>query len=452
MIAMVVPAVVLALGWVAARPALQVATGYTAKQLCSGLKVSRLPEELLWQQDVLPRMAMMGPLRELLRAGVRVSDSGVSSRLLGVESRAYFESGAGCTLHGEPQPLPGEMSGNRLVAVTGPAGDGELGPVLDQAFAGPVGRNTLAVLVMHRGVLVAERYRSPVTMMTRLQGWSMNKSLMATWIGMQVDRAALSLEAGVAAALSRQGRDDLAAAVDANLNLGHLLHMESGLDFEETYAPGDDATRMLYRSPAAWATAPATGQAYAPGQQFSYSSGDTNLAALIWLQSLKGDDYRAWLYREMSQPLELFMVAEADASGVQVASSYTYMSGRDWLRIGQLWLNAWHGRSALLSQAWQRAAVTPRSSSADGGYGRGFWLNTDGVSFSDLPPSLFYASGNSGQAVVVLPRQELVVVRLGLTANGVDSGLEDLLEGVVATIAPGATTDTAAMEKAHAIE
>ncbi|WP_206613571.1 serine hydrolase domain-containing protein [Parahaliea mediterranea] len=445
-------AALLVLAWLGARPALQVATGYTAKQLCSGLKVSGLPEALLWQADLLPRMAVMGPLRQWLQAGVRVDADGVSSQLLGVHSRAYFEPGAGCTLHGKPSAGPAHLTGNRLVALASPAGDGSLGPVLDAAFAEPGGRNTLAVLVSHRGRLVAERYRAPVGAMTRLQGWSMNKSLMATWVGLQVQRGALSLQASAAEALLAAQRDDLAASVDAGLNLGHLLHMESGLDFKETYAPGDDATDMLYRRTAAWAVAPGRGQAHAPGTHFSYSSGDTNLAALIWQQSLKGEDYRAWLHRELAEPLGLLMVAEADASGVQVGSSYAYLRGRDWLRMGQLWLDAWHGRSNLLSQRWQRAAVTPRPAAADGGYGRGFWLNSGGVSFPGLPSSLFYASGNSGQAVVVLPEQELVVVRLGLSATGADTGLQALLEGVMRELAGPRPSPTDYNEAGHAPE
>ncbi|TXS93991.1 serine hydrolase [Parahaliea maris] len=419
--------------WWAARPALQVAVGYTAKQLCSGILVSGLPLDAVWARDVAPRMAIIGPLRGALRQGVQADAGGVSSRFLGVSARAEHRREAGCTLFGEPASPPKPAGDFRWAGATDAPEDGPFADALDAAFGEPGGggRNTLAVLVSHRGQLVGERYRPPVSPATRLQGWSMNKSLMATWVGLQVQRGDLSLDSPVADALRAEGRDDLAGAVDPGLNLGHLLHMESGLGFEETYAPGDDATRMLYRSRAMWAVAPATGQAYSPGEHFSYSSGDTNVASMIWQRSLGERGYRDWLADNFSGPLGLqHPVYEADASGVQVGSSYTYLRGRDWLRVGQLWLDAWHGRSDVLSQAWQRAAVTPRPSSRDGQYGRGFWLNTAGASFSRLPETLFYASGNGSQAVVVFPEQELVVVRLGLTTTGVDSGLESLLEAV----------------------
>ncbi len=103
------------------------------------------------------------------------------------------------------------------------------------------------------------------------------------------------------------------------------------------------------------------------------------------------------------------------------------MTARDWLRVGQFWLDAWHDRIAVLPPGWQRESTRARPSDEQGRYGRGFWLNTGGVAFPGLPGELFYASGNAGQAVVVFPEQELVVVRLGLTGTGVDDGLHRLL-------------------------
>ncbi|MBA6413480.1 serine hydrolase [Parahaliea sp. F7430] len=431
------------------RPVLEIATGYTAKQYCSGLQISAMPQEFIWQYDIAPRMAALGPLRRWLKAGVEIAPNSVSSRLLGVQSKAVYRPALGCTLNiaeaehtaaglelapHSPAPAP--------ALLVEPASSA-LEQVLAQAFAEPAegGRNTLAVLVAQRGQLLAERYRAPVTAATPLQGWSMNKSLLATWVGMQHDRGHLSLETPVAPVLAQQGGEHLASNLAAELNLGHLLHMESGLDFQESYRPGDDATQMLYRSRAAWAVAPAKGQAAAPGELFNYSSGDSNVAALLWQQSLGERPYQDWLREEFQQVLGLaVLVAEPDASAVEVASSYTYMLARDWLRVGQLWLDAWHGRSDLLSQDWQRSAVQPRRASSDGSYGRSFWLNTQGVTFPNLPATVFYASGNAGQALVVMPEQEIVVLRLGLSASAADTGLSQLLEGVVEALGNSAAS------------
>jgi CubicO group peptidase (beta-lactamase class C family) len=44
-----------------------------------------------------------------------------------------------------------------------------------------------------------------------------------------------------------------------------------------------------------------------------------------------------------------------------------------------------------------------------------------------MPETLFYAGGNAGQYVAVIPEWEMVVVRLGLTDPDVDTGFEAFL-------------------------
>ena len=420
----------LALGWRQLQVVSEVAAGYSAKQLCSGVFVAGLPEKFVVDTDIRPRMATLGPVLPFLRLEVDVEAGTASASLLMSRAVATISGDRGCVLNAlrpRPQPLTQALA----VETEAITGDYAMQAALDAAFAEPkgAGRNTLAVVVSRGGDILAERYRSPVTANTPLQGWSMNKSLTTTWVGMQVARGRLDLALPVRQALSGYGTPRaLLAQVDAGLTLGHLLQMESGFDFEENYTPGHDATRMLYQSSAMWRVAPATGHRYTPGSHFSYSSGDTNLAAYLWQKSLDGEPYPQWLVREFSKPLDLqAMVAEPDASGVQVGSSYTYMTARDWLRVGQFWLDAWHERVSLLPPGWQRESTRSRPSDDRGRYGRGFWLNTGGVAFPGLPDELFYASGNAGQAVVVLPRQELVVVRLGLTDTDVDTGLHQLL-------------------------
>lgn len=403
--------------------ATQVAVGYSAKQLCSGVFVSGMPEDFVISRDILPRMAILGPATRLLSMTVDETRGEARATLLAASAVAGVQSPTrGCTLHlpgqalvrAAPSANPREGRAPRSPFVF--ADSAPLMAALDNAFIEPAqgGHQTLAVLVAHRGRIVAERYAAPVTAATPLQGWSMNKSLLATWAGLLVQEGRLTLDQPVAQRLSDIGApDDVITAVSPDLTLEHLLRMRSGFDFEEQYGPDSDATRMLYRDRAMWQSAARTGQAHAPGRHFNYSSGDTNLAAAVWQSALPVEAYDAWLAVAFSRPLGLTsLVVEADASGVQVGSSYAFLNARDWLTVGQLWLDAWHGRSALLSQAWQRSAVT---AVGDGSYGRSFRLNTNGSAFPGLAENLFYASGNAGQYVLVLPQQELVVVRLGLS-------------------------------------
>jgi CubicO group peptidase (beta-lactamase class C family) len=427
---------VLASRWI--RPAFEIATGYSAKQICSGVFVAGLPAHFVIEKDIHLSMGMLGPLLSQLKFELGDGkERQVRASLLGSEAVATYTGRKGCTLS-----LPASNEAETWIGENYPADamdhsriyspNAILAGIFDEAFAEPAEgqRRTLAVVVLHRGEILAERYAEPVDQHTPLQGWSMNKSLMATWIGLQVRRGKIALMDSVAESIAVVD-PTLAATVDPVLNLGHLLHMESGFDFEETYFPGDDATRMLYRSPSMWRVAPANGHAHTPGDHFSYSSGDTNLAAWLWTRSLGAVDYQQWLLDNFAAPLGIRLVSEADASGVQVGSSYTYMSARDWAKVGQLWLDAWHGRTHLLPREWMRASVTARAANIHGNYGRGLWLNTQQYDFPGLPRDMFYASGHNGQYVAVFPRQELVVVRLGLSSGQETTGVGQLLASLL---------------------
>jgi len=419
------PALALAILHPWLKQAAAIPLGYSAKQMCSGVFVAQLPERFVLEQDIHPNMALLGLALPLLSLSVDHANQSATAGLLGFSAVAFYRAPSGCTLYARPAEV---LSAQATVAVPPAlpvAHDPGYEAALDAAFEEPVGggRNTLAVLVAHRGAIVAERYRAPVSASTPLQGWSMNKSLMATFVGIQVADAGLGLELGVKAALRDVAEPDILETVDPQLRLDHLLHMESGFDFAELYQPGDDVTAMLFGHDPMWQSPLRSGSGHSPGDYFHYSSGDTNLASFLWNQSLQGEAYPVWIEREFSGPLGLTaMTSEGDISGVPVGSSFTYMTGQDWLRVGQFWLDEYHGRSQRLPQGWQREAVQPRDSSARGEYGRGFWLNVDGVAYPDSPSSMFRASGFNGQHVAVFPEDELVVVRLGLTPISVDQG------------------------------
>lgn len=437
-----------------------IGAGYAAKQLCSGVFVAQLPARFVMDTDVLPRLATVGPMPMFLDYDIDMTARHVSASMLGQSMIAQFRPNFGCTLTddgtleryspmqqadtlsqydasalptskiGEPETTEEHQSVFLSAGVTSP-----LTAVINDAFAEPAhgGRNTLAVIVMHRGELVAERYQAPVAATNPMQGWSMNKSLMATFIGYQIDAGQLSLDDSVREMLQREGFSEKKLnQIAPNLSLEHLLSMSSGFDFSERYLPGDDVTAMLYQHEAMGYSAPLTGHINEPGKEFAYSSGDINTAAMMWQQSLGSEPYTDWVAHNFIAPLGLHkMVLEPDASGVQVGSSYAYLTARDWALMGQLWLDAWHGRSALISQAWQRKAVKPGTANNGEIYGLGFWLNTGQRRFPNAPESTFHAGGNSGQFVVVMPEQELVIVRLGLTLDESQAKMDQLLKAVL---------------------
>ena len=96
-----------------------------------------------------------------------------------------------------------------------------------------------------------------------------------------------------------------------------------------------------------------------------------------------------------------------------------FASARDWARFGLLYLNdGMVGGKRILHEDWvdYSAAAT-----LDSDYGAGFWTNrSDNERAKNrvrlgIPRDAFFASGDLGQRIVIIPSQQLVVVRLGKT-------------------------------------
>ena len=419
--------------------AAKIGVGYSAKQLCSGVFVSQLPAEFVLEKDILPRMATVAGMDRFVDAEVGDREATVS--ILTASATATYQDRYGCTLHGDSAkaPAPDEDEVRAVTTARYESGNPVIEQAVDALFVEPPegGRNTLAVLVMHKGEVVTERYAAPVGPRTRLQGWSMNKSLMASFVGVQAGRGLMNLSLPVKERVAALGAaSNVIDGVAPEMTLKHLMTMASGLDFDERYLPGDDVTEMLYGAVPMWQVPLSQGQRIPPGEEFVYSSGDTNVVSYLWQSTLDDEPYTDWIDREVNQHLSLDNpILEPDVSGVQVGSSFAYLTARDWARYGQWWLDAWHGRDTLLSQEWQRLAVTP-SDTADF-YGLSFWLNTRLSDYPELPANTFHAGGNSGQFVVVVPEAELVMVRLGLTLNESAVGLAEPFAAIYQALTSG---------------
>ncbi|HVM19562.1 MAG TPA: serine hydrolase [Egibacteraceae bacterium] len=415
------------------RPIAPIATGYAAKLVCSTHFVtgSPVPDAV----DDLPDNPLVPALQ------MRLDDDAVRVSLLGLwPSTAYFTPGRGCTLsrQGRPDRQP----------LTPPAGVGRwpragvesdaIDAAIDRAFtddpAEGVTRRTRALLVVHDGRLIAERYADGFSADTPMLGWSMTKSIAGALTGIMVDRGDIDLEQSGVVPGPEDGREDI--------TVEHLLHMTPGLAFEEVYEPPSDVTHMLFASDDVAARAADEPLEHAPGAAWHYSSGTTNLLCAALQEAAGGGPETAALARDLLfAPLGMHSaLLETDAAGNLVCSSFAYARARDWARLGQLYLDdgRWGGQR-VLPEGWVELTTTPVAG-ASPGYGAQWWLNTDAegnVRLPQMPGDAFWAAGNSGQNVVVLPSHDTVIVRLGLDAgyeSSVDWGLEPFVRDVVAAL------------------
>jgi CubicO group peptidase (beta-lactamase class C family) len=421
-------AVTALIAWQAGR-ILPMGAGYIAKTMCSEYFVAgREDLEHVWSDigDLNPRFHWGG--YELDRSARRVTAT-IGPGLM--KTTAVYRDGLGCTIAAgieadDLHPLPDRTRSRSTQPGPFPIAasiNPRLESALDTAFIEPTvtsHQQTRAVVVMQNGQIAAERYAPPFDRDTPLIGWSMTKSVINTLIGMLVVDGLLDLDEP-APVPEWQSEDD----PRREITLRHLLQMSSGLDFEEVYEPGSDATNMLFTEYSAAAYAAAAPLGHEPGTRWYYSSGTTNILARIFRDAAGGtlSDTRDFIHARLFEPLGITsMVLEPDASGAPVGSSFSYATARDWARLGQFWLQdgQWNGQR-LLPEGWIRWSTSPAPAAESGQYGAQFWLNAgvDGGhhAFPGLPASMYFAHGFNSQIVAVFPEQEVVVVRLGFTTD-----------------------------------
>ena len=289
-------------------------------------------------------------------------------------------------------------------------------------------KNTRAALVLHKGQLVAEQYASGFDMDSRLMGWSMTKSLTATMLAFLVQEGKINLS-------DRTGISAWQDDSRKNITWEQLLHMNSGLRWQEVYDKISDAVLMLFNSDAIGEYAIKMPIEYKPGSHWEYSSGTSNILATD-LHGLfnSTNEYVRYPYENLFYKIGMYsMIMETDATGRFVGSSYSWATARDWAKIGQLYLQNgnWAGEQ-ILAKKWVRFVQQPAPNS-EGIYGGHFWLN-QGKRYPDVPADLYSMDGFHGQMVFIIPSKELVVVRLGLTYHEPDFDFNLWLKEIIASI------------------
>lgn len=284
--------------------------------------------------------------------------------------------------------------------------------------------DTRAVLVIHKGQIIAEKYAEPFHADMPQLGWSMTKTVTAALTGILAADGLLHIDMAANVPEWRSDADER-----GTITLNHLLQMNSGMQYSEVYTAGSmsDVILMLYTTGDTAAFTIDKPLRYEPGSTFYYNSGTTNIISRIQRQLFGSyQDYFNFPQQRLFGPLGMnSVVMEPDASGSFVGSSYMYATPRDWAKIGLLYMQdgVWNGER-ILPEGWVEYSLTPTTAAARGNYGAQIWLNAGAVDVpssrpvTGLPPNMYYLSGFEGQNVVMLPDQELIVIRMGVTTRG----------------------------------
>lgn len=270
---------------------------------------------------------------------------------------------------------------------------------------------TRAVVVVYKNQIIAEKYADGFTENSKILGWSMTKSITGTLFGILQDQDKINVQ-------DKAPIDAWKNDARKEITIHNLLQMNSGLEWDENYEEISDATRMLFLErdmPKVQGEKPLTGK---PNESWNYSSGTTNLLSGILRKQFKThQEYLDFWYSSLIDKIGMnSMVLEADLEGNYVGSSYGWATPRDWAKFGLLYLHNgnWNGEQ-LFTKEWVDYATTPTPTS-NGEYGAQIWLNA-GNKYQDVPKNMYSFNGFQGQNVFILPDEELVIVRMGLTKN-----------------------------------
>ena len=249
LVLLVLIAAALVAGYWWQRPLLLTATGYPASNECAVRHVADRTEA----RDDLPPNPLVPHLRTSEARDVDGARVDATVRGLLAEQTAWYADGFGCTLAESRPELPAatEVSqGHRWtdLPLADPAAAGpEVEAAISQAFGDDLDETdreelgTRAVVVLHDGRLVAERYADGFGPETPQLGWSMAKSVTNLMVGALVARGDVSLDDDGLRAEWTDAR--------ADITVEDLLRMTSGLEWDETYELGTPITRMLYLEP-----------------------------------------------------------------------------------------------------------------------------------------------------------------------------------------------------------
>ena len=226
---------------------------------------------------------------------------------------------------------------------------------------------TDAVMVLHDGAVVDERYAGATTESTRHLLMSVSKSIVGCAAGALMEEGRLDPEAAVTDYVP-----EVAGSGYGGATVRDVLDMRTGVAFRETYAAADSEVRIMERSMGwaprlpddplgAYAYLATIGAAGAHGGEFTYRSADTDM--LGWVCERAAEERMADLVSTLIwQPMGAEFDAEitCDPVGTAIHDGGISATLRDVARFGQMILDdgVVEGRRVIPS-AWLADAFEP---------------------------------------------------------------------------------------------
>lgn len=264
---------------------------------------------------------------------------------------------------------------------------------------------TVAFLVIKNDSIWHEQYFEGYTQKSLSNSFSMAKTYVSALLGKAItDGYIKDLQQPVGDFFP-----EFSKGLAAKITVGDLASMASGLDWnEDYYNPFSITTKAYFDAPLQEiilnlkVTKP-------PGKKYEYKSGNTQLLAMV-IEKATGKTLSEYLSQSLWEPLgcEYDALWQLDSKeGTEKAYCCIASNARDFARLGKLYkdFGQWHGKQ-LLDSAYVAKSIQPRFSDSPQ-YGYGMWL----LNYKNK--SFFMMRGHLGQYVIVDPKNNVIIVRLG---------------------------------------
>jgi len=422
-------------------PKMDLISGFSAKSMAAGHFIDNRSQEMIEKGDNDIDMI------DLAKNKIEEAGKFAAASVYGLKERkAIYREGLGATLINDdfdvskPYLVPKRTKLNNNLPF--PYGNNEpkdtvfanvdyakLNAVVANSFdaKGEIKKRTRSLLVIYKDKIIAEKYDTGFDKNSKILGWSMTKSITSAMFGILQKQGKFDIYKPAPIA---EWKNDERKIITTN----DLLHMNSGLEWEEQYYKICDATQMLFQAEDMSRVQLVKPAKYKPNTHWNYSSGTTNLLSGILRKQFKThQEYLDFWYSALIDKIGMnSMVIETDMTGNYVGSSYGWATTRDWSKFGLLYLHKgnWNGEQ-IFNENWEKYSAAPTNTS-NRRYGGHFWLNAGGY-FPDVPRDMYYCSGFQGQMVAIIPSLDLVIVRMGLTEEP-QFDFNGMLKGIVGSL------------------
>ncbi|HLW41286.1 MAG TPA: serine hydrolase, partial [Flavobacterium sp.] len=241
---------------------------------------------------------------------------------------------------------------------------------------------------------------------SKTNSFSVAKSIVTSALGKAIDLGMIpGLDSKVIDYLP-----ELKGEFASELTVGDLASMASGQKWDEYYYGPTSVTTQAYFKKDLRKLMLSLPIEQKPGQEFVYQSGDTQLLAMVLEKATKmplADFVSKYFWQPMGMEHDALWQIDHKNNGIEKAYCCIASNARDFAKFGKLYLqNGRWNEQQILPVSFVFKSINPRFKESPQ-YGYGWWLSD----YKDK--QIYYMRGHLGQFVIVIPEDELIIVRLG---------------------------------------